>query len=162
LPWVLTLPTGTPFVKVNSMRRCSPTVLACLLVGICVQHPRSEARQEKTQSCDAARGAEFSEIIRPLLKTYCFGCHNANKRKAGLNLEKIETDKEAIDAFELWEQVGKRLQAKEMPPPERKQPTDDEREQLIGWVKQVSKLQVDYNELTKEQLERALAGETAS
>jgi hypothetical protein len=145
------------------MGRFQLTFLAGLIAVLCLHQPWSEARQEKPQPKDApSNEAGFTATIRPLLKTYCFECHNANKRKAGLNLEKIETDKEARDSFELWEQVGKRLQAKEMPPPNRNQPTDDERQKLLGWIKQVSESQIDYDKLATEQLERALAGETMS
>jgi hypothetical protein len=143
------------------MRRLPLTLLAGLLAAYCCSQPGIEARQEKSQQKDAAaKELGFTQTIRPLLKSYCFECHNTNKRKAGLNLEKIETESEALDAFELWDQVSKRLHAKEMPPSKSKQPTDDDRQTLLTWVKQVSESQVNYDQLTKEQLEQMLAGDT--
>jgi hypothetical protein len=137
------------------------TLLAGLLAAFCFSPPCAEARQEKPPLKDAAaKEVGFTSAVRPLLKTYCFECHNTNKRKAGLSLEKIETDTEALDALELWELIGKRLEAKEMPPAKRKQPTEDERQTLLGWVKHVAESQINYDTLTKEQLEKALAGET--
>ena len=70
----------------------------------------------------------YVKDIRPLLKTYCFECHNTTKRKAGLDLEQIDTAAAALDRVELWDQVGERLHAKEMPPAKSKQPTEDERQ----------------------------------
>src|SRR5262249_41118177 len=96
--------------------------------------------------------------IRPLLKTYCFSCHNTTKRKAGLDLEKLDTESAALDLAEMWEQVGERLHAKEMPPAKSKQLTDAERQQLLAWVKYVADSQINYAKLPKEQLQRLLAG----
>ena len=145
------------------MRRFLSTLLAVLLAAHCFAPPWSEARQQKSQSTDGTTGTPgFTETIRPLLKTYCFECHSSNKRKAGLNLEKIETDAEALDSFDLWELVGKRVQAKEMPPAKSKQPSDGERQTLAAFAKHVTEAQVSYDKLTKEQLERALAGDTMS
>jgi hypothetical protein len=139
------------------------TLLAGLLAVFCFSKPGTQAWQGKPALEDGAgRVPAFNKTIQPLLKTYCFQCHNANKRKAGLNLEKIETEKEALDSFELWEQIGKRLQAKEMPPAKNKQPTDDERRTLQSWVKYVAESQISYDKMTKEQLNRALAGPTLS
>jgi hypothetical protein len=145
------------------MRRLLLTLVALLLAACCFPQPGSEARQEKSQPKDAAaKGEGFIETIRPLLKTYCFECHNSNKRKAGLNLEKIETDSEALDAFQLWDLVNKRLHAKEMPPAKHKQPTNDERQTLLAWMRHVSESHVSYDKLTKEQLQKALAGNAMS
>jgi hypothetical protein len=145
------------------MRRLSLTLTAALLGGFCFPLPWTKAQQDKSQpKVAAAKVPGFMETVRPLLKTYCFSCHNTNKQKAGINLEKYESDSEALEAFEVWEKVGRRLNAKEMPPPERKQPGDDERQTLLAWVKHVKESQVGYDQMTKEQLERALAGPTLS
>jgi hypothetical protein len=143
------------------MRRLPLTLLAGLLAAFCFSRPGAEARQEKSRQKEAAASElEFAQTIRPLLKTYCFACHNSNKRKAGLNLEKFETATEAFDAFELWDLIGKRLHAKEMPPIKSMQPTDDERQTLLDWMKQVSESQVSYDKLSKEQLEKMLDRDT--
>ena len=83
-----------------------------------------------------AKAPSFLENIRPLLKSYCFECHNANRRKGGLDLEKIDSPKAALNLVELWDQVGERLGSKEMPPAGKKQPTEEERDKLLAWVKQ--------------------------
>jgi hypothetical protein len=136
--------------------------VAYLLAVICFPQPWTEAEEKSPAKAATVRVPGFTETIRPLLKTYCFGCHNTNKQKAGVNLEKFESDAEALDAPELWEQVGKRLHAREMPPPVKSQPSDAEREALLAWVRHVSESQVTYDKLSKEQLERALAGPTLS
>src|SRR5262249_40876183 len=63
---------------------------------------------------------------------------------------------------DLWAKVGERLRGKEMPPESRKQPTEDERQTLLAWVKHVAESQVDYDKLPREQLERLVAGRALS
>jgi hypothetical protein len=110
----------------------------------------------------AARAPDFLGEVRPLLKAYCFECHGTNKRRAGLDLEKIDTQAAAIDGASVWGQVGERLRIKEMPPRNRKQPTEAERQKLLAWAQHVAQSRVDCRSLTKPQLERALAGYTTN
>jgi mono/diheme cytochrome c family protein len=145
-------------VGVQDVRWFSLTLLAGFVAAVYFPPSGIEAQDDQPQPKTPA----FTETVRPLLKSYCFECHNANKRKAGLNLEKIETNGEALDAFDLWTQVGERLRAKEMPPAKSKQPTDDERQTLLVWVKHVAESRVDYDALPKEQLQKLLAGPTMS
>jgi hypothetical protein len=109
----------------------------------------------------AARAPDFLGEVRPLLKAYCFECHGTNKRRAGLDLEKVDTHAAALDAS-VWGQVGERLLSKEMPPGKRKQPTEGERQKLLAWVQHVAASRVDCRNLTKRQLEQALAGYTTN
>jgi hypothetical protein len=145
------------------MRWFPLTLLAGLLAAISFAPPGIEAQETKSQPEAASpKGPVFTETIRPLLKSYCFECHNTNKRKAGLNLEKIDTESDALDSFDVWAQVGERLRGKEMPPAKSKQPTEDERQTLLAWVKHVAESQVNFDTLSKEQLEKQLAGPTMS
>src|SRR5438105_4664960 len=99
--------------------------LLILLIGLAGNYLM--AQEEKSAAKEVAlQETGFTKSIRPLLKTYCFECHNPTKRKGGLDLEKI-TEASALDLNELWDQVGERLQAKEMPPAKSKKPTEDER-----------------------------------
>jgi hypothetical protein len=144
---------------VSIMRWIAPMILAGVLAIFAIAPRWSGASQEKAQPAKAApEGLVFTENIRPLLKSYCFECHNTTKKKAGLDLEKIDTDVAALDLVELWDQVGERLRGKEMPPAKRKQPTEDERQKLLAWVKHVADSQVNYDKLPKEELEKLLAG----
>jgi hypothetical protein len=145
------------------MRWASLTLLAALLAFYTFPKRGLDAQPEKPQvQAQAHTGPEFSKDIRPLLKVYCFQCHNTTKRRAGLDLEKIETESAALDLYDLWDQVGERLHAKEMPPAQSKQPTDNERHRLLAWVKHVVDARVCCDKLTNEQREKSLAGYTLS
>ncbi len=79
----------------------------------------------------------FETDVRPLLKTYCFDCHNPSKRRGGLDLAEIETAAaaSASEKGEMWDAVGERVTAKEMPPGKSKQPSDAEKKVILEWVK---------------------------
>jgi mono/diheme cytochrome c family protein len=75
----------------------------------------------------------FDKSLKPVLSKYCFDCHGATKQKGDLSLH----DKDAASLFarpDLWEKVAKKLAANEMPPPERPQPTADERRAVVAWL----------------------------
>ncbi|HEX4612729.1 MAG TPA: DUF1592 domain-containing protein [Urbifossiella sp.] len=139
------------------MRWVPATVLAGLLAAWPSLAHRTEARpDEAPPPRPVATGHDFAAEVRPLLKTYCFGCHNATKRKAGLDLEEIDSAA-ALARGDLWEQVGERLRARDMPPPKSPQPSEGERRRLAAWVKHAADSQVNPDTLTKEQLRQALA-----
>jgi hypothetical protein len=71
------------------MRWSSPIVLTVPLLVAFFACPLqlNASQQQPTSSTDAAPNDPVSfEQMRPLLKTYCFECHNTTKQKAGLNL----------------------------------------------------------------------------
>src|SRR5262245_39695872 len=104
-------------------------LLAGLVALLSVALPPIEPRQDDPQTRAAApRAPGFAEAVRPLLNSYCFACHNTNKRKGGLDLEQVDTAAAALELFDLWAKVGERVRGKEMPPESRKQPTEDERQ----------------------------------
>jgi hypothetical protein len=144
------------------MRWVPPALVASLLaVSTCLRNP-TIASLDDSATRAVTSGPEFLEEVRPLLKTYCFECHNTTKRKAGLDLEEIDTASTALEKLDLWDQVAERVKAGEMPPAKRKQPTDKEKELLMAWAKHAAASRVDYDKLPKEQLQEALAGPPAS
>jgi hypothetical protein len=130
-----------------------PTILFCFFVLAI----RSSVTATEGVQPGSSAGPAYTKDIVPLLKTYCFECHNTGKRRGGLDLEQIADEAAAIELVELWKDVGTRLDAKDMPPPKKKQPSEDERKLLHAWVKHVATAQVDYSKFTKEQLTEALA-----
>jgi hypothetical protein len=125
--------------------------------------PRITAQDKKAETKDAAPNpAQFAKDIRPLLKKYCFECHSAAKKKAGLDLEKIATEAAALEWPEVWDQVAERLRSKEMPPAKSPQPSEDAQQKLLAWTAHVAELQVSCDKLTQDQLEKSVAGYTMS
>ncbi len=75
----------------------------------------------------------FQTGIEPLLSRYCYGCHGERK-KGGLDLRVYSTDTLAKTHPEVFEKVLDHLQSHEMPPENKPQPTETERERITAWV----------------------------
>ncbi len=75
--------------------------------------------------------------MQPFLKSYCLDCHNEKKQKGELNLARFETEAAVLAERRVWRRVWEMLHNREMPPPEEKQPGEDQRAALAGWIEQM-------------------------
>ncbi|QDV05987.1 hypothetical protein Poly30_14910 [Planctomycetes bacterium Poly30] len=76
----------------------------------------------------------YRETIRPILSTYCFGCHGPGEQKGGVQLDELDPDfVKGYDA-EDWHYALDVVQGAEMPPSKAKQLSDDERRALVSWI----------------------------
>jgi mono/diheme cytochrome c family protein len=78
--------------------------------------------------------AEFQAKVMPVLNARCAECHGAEKQKAKLNLTTTRTMDQLGRERALWFRVLDRMQAHEMPPADEKQPSDQERQAVAGWI----------------------------
>ncbi len=77
----------------------------------------------------------FSKQIAPILASYCTRCHGGERPRAGLSLEAFKDDASALKDPALWQMVVRNLHAKEMPPPNRPQPSAADVELITNWCK---------------------------
>lgn len=63
--------------------------------------------------------------IQPFLEANCMDCHDAEMKKGGLDLAALSTDGADAAALKKWVRVFDRVAAGEMPPPKKKQPSQD-------------------------------------
>jgi hypothetical protein len=82
-----------------------------------------------------AVGAEYGRAVRPLLRTYCLGCHTTSKPAGELDLERFRALVDVRRDPKVWVKVAEMLANGEMPPKAAKQPSPRERSALIGWVR---------------------------
>jgi Protein of unknown function (DUF1592)/Protein of unknown function (DUF1588)/Protein of unknown function (DUF1587)/Protein of unknown function (DUF1595)/Protein of unknown function (DUF1585)/Planctomycete cytochrome C len=136
--------------------------IACVLLAAAIQASWTAAQDKQEPKAEVPPGPAFAAEIRPLVKKYCFECHSTQKKKAGLDLESIAADATPANWPEVWDQVGERLRAREMPPAKSAQPNEQERLKVLDWVAHVAKVQVSCDKLTKEQIEQSTAGYTMS
>ena len=78
---------------------------------------------------------EYDTVVRPLLKKYCLGCHSTKARKGSLDLERFVSLARVRKDLKPWQQTIEMVEAGEMPPRTRPQPTAGERKRLLGWVR---------------------------
>jgi mono/diheme cytochrome c family protein len=105
-----------------------PTMLLLALILACGRICGAEA-VAPSPSADG-----YVTQVRPLVQTYCSSCHSADKHKGGLNLVRFESITEVRRDVAPWEHVVEMLEAGEMPPEGKKQPTADERRLLLEWT----------------------------
>ena len=132
-------------------RLCAALVL--LLPAICL----ISMRTQNVQAVDAASAAQksgdassigataalpdselaplFAKRVRPLLAEYCLGCHSTKEKKGELDLERFVSIDVARNDLKPWQSLIEMLDAGEMPPKGKRQPTADERKWLIEWTR---------------------------
>jgi len=75
----------------------------------------------------------FTKEVRPLFEKYCFNCHKPEKSKGGVDLTKYKDLATTLRDARAWETILKQLRDRDMPPEDKKQPTQDEREKMVTW-----------------------------
>ena len=76
----------------------------------------------------------FRQSVQPLLEKYCVDCHGPDKQKGDMRLDEIDPDVVRGTNFDQWEGVRESFNSGEMPPEDKPQPTDAERDLLTRWM----------------------------
>jgi cytochrome c553 len=79
------------------------------------------------------RGVSYQSDIKPLLTKYCYTCHG-EKKKGDLDLRIYADEAAAKHDRAEFEKVLHNLQANEMPPENKPQPTAAERKLMAEWI----------------------------
>ena len=82
----------------------------------------------------ADAGKEYAAEVRPLLQKYCLGCHSTKSKKGSLDLERFASIDDVRKHVKPWQQAIEMLEAGEMPPKDKPQPTAAEHTQIIAWI----------------------------
>lgn len=83
--------------------------------------------------------AEFDEVILPLIEDHCNGCHGMpdESPEGGFSMA-VYQDRQAVSgARREWKKILDAVEGHEMPPQEGEELSDEDRRQLIGWVRGV-------------------------
>jgi hypothetical protein len=78
---------------------------------------------------------DYAATVRPLLQQYCLSCHSTKVKKGSLDLERFASLDQVRKDLKPWQGMIEMLEAGEMPPKNKAQPTAEERRQLIGWIR---------------------------
>ncbi len=92
----------------------------------------------KLGAADAAPAdpsGEYAAHVRPLMAQYCLTCHSQKAKKGDLDLERFASFDEVRKDLRPWQDVLEKLDGGEMPPKKATQPTPEERQRLVGWVR---------------------------
>ena len=78
---------------------------------------------------------DYRPEVRVLLERYCFECHSGDDAEGEIDLEAFATMADVRRSPQVWLKVREMLDSQQMPPKDKKQPTDDERSRLQTWVR---------------------------
>ncbi|HZY88328.1 MAG TPA: DUF1592 domain-containing protein [Gemmataceae bacterium] len=85
--------------------------------------------------CDAiAAPGTMPAQARAFFDAYCFDCHGQKTAKAGFSLETLRADFADPRALNRWVRVHDRLEAGEMPPKGKGQPSAEGRRRVTEWL----------------------------
>ena len=91
--------------------------------------------QEKPS--DQALDRQYPQTILPLVKQFCLDCHSTRARKGELDLQRFSTIKEVAHDLNAWRKVSEMLRDGEMPPKDKPQLTEKQKQVLLHWTNQV-------------------------
>jgi hypothetical protein len=117
-------------MSADSRRRLLPLAVPLFLVGLFALLVRGQG----TPAAADPR-ADCATVVVPLVRQYCLACHSTRVKKGRLDLERLVTAPAPHKDVKNWQQVLEQLEAGEMPPRKRRQPTPEERRRLITWVR---------------------------
>ena len=74
----------------------------------------------------------YQNQIVPALKTYCYKCHGLEKTKGGVDLVQFKHPADLLKDPKVWRIVMQKIRDREMPPDDKPQPPEEERNSLVG------------------------------
>jgi len=105
----------------------------CLLGALLIPGRLTSGASSEAISPKNSGKVSFDQDVQPLLHRYCYGCHG-EKKKGDLDLRLYREKTITAKDQQVFEKLLKNLQAHEMPPESKPQPTPNERELITGWV----------------------------
>ncbi|GEM_PF-1601345 len=109
----------------NYLARYAPSLLRPLLGG----QPAETPPAPPVLSSDDP----FTVNVLPVFQTYCYKCHAVEDPKGEFRLDQLDTDMTGADT-EQWVWVLNMISAGDMPPPNKPQPTEAERQAMLTWL----------------------------
>jgi len=82
-------------------------------------------------------GQSFEKAVHPVVKQFCFKCHSGDDPEAEIALDGAWDVARVRKQRDTWQQGAKALEGRQMPPKFMKQPTDDQRQVVLGWLQTV-------------------------
>jgi hypothetical protein len=79
--------------------------------------------------------AELPAAPRAFIDKHCAGCHDADTKKGGLDLQAMGADLAKPEIFARWMKVYDRVEAGEMPPRKKKRPPAEDLRPMMAWLK---------------------------
>lgn len=95
---------------------------------------------------DAGVERAFTDTVQPFLTAYCTNCHGGEKPAAQLDLRQYSTAESVVQDFARWDRVLNKIAARQMPPPQSRQPSEKARQQVMAWIQDTWKSEARRND----------------
>ena len=98
-------------------------------------HQKEKDEAQAKVKLAAESPLDFDRSIRTLLNKYCYRCHNEEKKKGNVNLQRDENPRLIFENPKTWLTAIEALEGKAMPPKKETQPPDADRKILVDFLK---------------------------
>ncbi|MHB1421653.1 MAG: DUF1592 domain-containing protein [Gemmataceae bacterium] len=122
-------------------RSAWPVRFVCILAGL-VFLALVVRGEGIAQRLPAEPKNEYVTHIHPLIAKYCLSCHSTKLKKGSLDLERFASLDQVRKDLKPWQQIIEMVEAGEMPPKTKPQPTDAERNRLLTWIRDLLEAEV--------------------
>jgi mono/diheme cytochrome c family protein len=82
----------------------------------------------------AAADKSFGTGLVPIFQKYCYECHGNGKSKGDLALDSYKSTADVLADPEEWKTLHEYVQTYQMPPADKPQPTQAERDRVTAWI----------------------------
>ncbi|RMG16875.1 MAG: DUF1592 domain-containing protein [Bacteroidetes bacterium] len=106
-----------------------PSSKACLLLSLLLGLAMSMLAQP-----DDPRQPHYWRSVRPILAKHCYGCHNGEDQKAGINFERYDFIISVVRDGELFHKALEMVAAGSMPPDIRPRMSQEEKDTLTFYI----------------------------
>lgn len=111
----------------NGMRRNCTTCVLPLIASLTLAVASANAADDLAQT--------YAKQIYPLLVRSCEKCHGKTPTDNDLNLTSFGSTQAILARPQTLSNIAERVRGGDMPPKEAPQPSQEEREQLLNWIK---------------------------
>ncbi len=117
--------------------RCAFPISLILLLSLLGWANYSLAQNPKQATKPAPKRAAddvYREDVVPLVKKFCLECHGSEKQESDVAFHKYKTAEQIAQDEKTWKTVIEMLRTGAMPPEDKPQPSQEEREKLVRWI----------------------------
>ncbi|RBP40397.1 cytochrome c [Roseimicrobium gellanilyticum] len=110
-------------------------VTASLSPAWCAPLMAQAQPQAQVAQAQSERGKEtFDKKVMPVLQQYCWDCHGDGMDKGNFALDKHADYKAMMADKKFWDNVREHVDTHVMPPENKDQPTNEERDAITKWI----------------------------
>jgi hypothetical protein len=80
--------------------------------------------------------ADFKKDIEPIMENHCYDCHADGASKGDFKMDSFTTPEARFSDRKHWMRIWENLRSHLMPPADKSQPTEEERNKLTQWIEQ--------------------------